>query len=98
MSENNTQPSLETLASNLQAAAYALAEKYAVDYEQLTLTGVSDKDALAIPLNTLIKQLINQGSIEAVMNSSVIRGNQSKAAKLLGFNRATLRRRLNEIA
>ena len=89
--------SLNALQDRLQVAAADLTAAYALEVEQQTVTGIAPQPAATIPLNQLIQSLVNQGSLNALMDSALIQGNQSKAADLLGINRATLRKRLGEV-
>ena len=90
-------PSIKALQDNLKSAAAELTTAYALEVEQNKMPGIAPIPAFDTPLQPMLDTLLYQGSLDSLMSSSLIRGNQSKAAQVLGINRATLRNRLKAV-
>lgn len=86
--------SLNLLREKLQQAAYEYVQAHTQEMLQEPLDGVGCPPELKLPLDQLLKDSLYEGALEALMSAQVVRGNQSKAANLLGIDRATLRTRL----
>lgn len=75
-------------------AAFNLAEAVCEDLHQEDISGI---ESIAQPnLWELMMAEVKTGSLEALMTSALVQGNQSKGAKVFNVNRATLRKYLKE--
>jgi two-component system, NtrC family, nitrogen regulation response regulator GlnG len=74
-------------------AAPDLAAQLAAQVEQWTLTAIGE--GTGAPLHAALAAIVDAAQIQAVLDHT--RGNQLAAARLLGINRNTLRKRLVEL-
>lgn len=89
--------SLTQKTNELREAAEALAIAYTEEMLQEPIDGVDCPPELQIPLGFLITNAVEEGALPALMASDIVKGNQSTAAPIYGWNRATLRKRLIRI-
>jgi len=86
--------SLNLLRENLTNAAHEYVQAHTEEMSQKTVEGVQAPHELTQALDTLLQDALYDGALSALMNAKIIRGNQSKAAQVLGLNRATVRKKL----
>ena len=83
--------SLNVLQDNLVAAAHEFAAAVALEKQQEQISGINPPVLATLPLNQTLNGLMRQGALTALMDSALVMGNQSMAAKVMGVNRSTLR-------
>lgn len=84
--------SIKTQQDKLQSAALSMAAEYAAEADQHPAGVTGCHPILNTPLDQVLRDALYNGALDAVM--SAVRGNQTKAAQMLGINRSTLRKRL----
>lgn len=90
-----SKPKIKLLSENLRKAAYELAQAAALEAEQIKLDNTLRIEEAQ--LNQVLKDAMYEGALTALMESSFVRGNQSKSAEIMGMNRATLRTYLKRV-
>ena len=89
--------SLTQKTNELRKAAEALAVAYTDEMLQEPLDGLGCPPELQTPLGRLIVNTVEEGALPALMSSDIVEGNQTVAAPIYGWYRATVRKRLIRI-